>query len=166
MNKQIEKQLTPAREHLDPDESPVQVVFGAYETKSLGTEVVKNGIFIATEKRVVFYGKRMFGFDLETYPYESISSIELSKGFMGYTISFFASGNNVKMKWVNTKNVKDFVEFIRGCLERKKVAANVVSSPAIADPIEQIKKLDELKQSGILTESEFSTKKAEILSRM
>lgn len=39
-------------------------------------------------------------------------------------------------------------------------------SVAAPDPIEQLRKLGELRDAGILTEEEFATKKAEILSRL
>lgn len=45
-------------------------------------------------------------------------------------------------------------------------AAQPAATPAAEDPIGQIKKLGELRDAGILTEEEFSAKKAEILSRM
>lgn len=54
-------------------------VFGVYETKSLGSDTVKNGILLATNKRLFFYGKRTFGFDSESFPYSNISSIEFGK---------------------------------------------------------------------------------------
>ncbi|GAA1797112.1 SHOCT domain-containing protein [Planosporangium flavigriseum] len=40
-----------------------------------------------------------------------------------------------------------------------------VAAPA-TDPIEQLRRLGELRDAGILTEEEFATKKAEILSRL
>jgi len=40
------------------------------------------------------------------------------------------------------------------------------TAPPVSDPIEQIRKLGELRDAGILSEEEFAAKKAEILSRM
>ena len=85
---------------------------GAYEAKALGTEIVRTGIFIATETRLVFFAKKTFGFELESFPYSRISSIAMSKGFGGYSISFFSSGNKVSMKWID-QNVSEFVGFVR-----------------------------------------------------
>ncbi|MDX6359659.1 MAG: hypothetical protein QOH37_2713, partial [Nocardioidaceae bacterium] len=42
----------------------------------------------------------------------------------------------------------------------------VASEPAAADPMDQLRKLGELRDAGILTDEEFSTKKAEILKRL
>jgi Short C-terminal domain len=40
------------------------------------------------------------------------------------------------------------------------------TGPPPADPMEQLSKLGELKERGILTEEEFATQKAKILSQM
>ena len=39
-------------------------------------------------------------------------------------------------------------------------------APAASDPIEQIRKLDELRDAGILTDAEFEQKKAELLAQL
>ncbi len=39
-------------------------------------------------------------------------------------------------------------------------------APQAADPIEQLRKLGELRDAGVLSEEEFAAKKADILSRM
>lgn len=91
----IDQLINASKEHLNDDESIVAVIMGIYEGELLGTDITRNGIFIATESRLVFYAKKLFGFDLESFPYSNISSIEMSKGFMGHSISFFSSGNSV-----------------------------------------------------------------------
>src|SRR5690348_4775627 len=46
------------------------------------------------------------------------------------------------------------------------VAAPAPAAPAAEDPIEKIRKLEELKTQGILTEEEFAAKKAELLAQI
>lgn len=53
---------------------------------------------LATDQRVVFYAKKLGGYDLESFSYGNISSFEQSKTMMGYQVSFFASGNKVRLK--------------------------------------------------------------------
>jgi len=96
----IESLTQAAKEHLENGEEILAVVLGAYETEILGQDSVRNGVLIATNKRVVFYGKKMFGYETEVFPYSNISSIEAGKGMLGYSINLFASGNKVKMKWI------------------------------------------------------------------
>ncbi len=33
----------------------------------MGEIVPRNGVFVATEKRIVFFGNKMFGYDLESF---------------------------------------------------------------------------------------------------
>ena len=98
MAKKIDKLIQLSREHLDDEENAIEVVMGAYETEWLGIDSVRTGIFIATDTRLVFFAKKIFGFELESFPYSNISSIEMGKGLMGHSISFFGSGNKVSMK--------------------------------------------------------------------
>ncbi|MCZ4406756.1 hypothetical protein O3Q48_09390 [Enterococcus lactis] len=37
----------------------VEGVFGTYETKSMGTDTIKNGVFLATNKRLFFLVKEL-----------------------------------------------------------------------------------------------------------
>lgn len=159
----IDKLLSAAKEHLEPTEQVLAVILGAYETKMMKSETVRNGIFIATEKRVVFYAKKMFGYDMEVFPYTNISSIEVSKGFMGHSINFFASGNKVKMKWINHGDIAKFIEIVKESIQKKDTGSQVAVSTDNHDVADQIAKLASLKDQGILTEEEFSTKKKQLL---
>jgi hypothetical protein len=40
------------------------------------------------------------------------------------------------------------------------------AAPGVVDPIDQLRRLGELRDAGIVTEAEFAAKKAEILSRL
>jgi len=159
------KKLTQlAKEHLQVDEEIKHIISGQYETKILGKDSIRKGIFLATNKRLVFFAKKITGFELEVFPYSNISSIEMSKGIMGHSMSFFASGNKAKMKWIKEENkgdVQKFVEYVKENIGKKSSSEN--SSSDIAD---QIKKLADLRQKGILSEDEFQSKKTQLLSKM
>lgn len=109
----------------------------------------------------------MFGYDLESFPYSNISSIEMSKELMGHVISFFSSNNKVSMKWINDQNARQkdiagFVEFVRTNIGKSTnhTSQNIESIP------DQILKLSDLKDKGVLTEEEFSDKKKELLAKL
>ncbi|MGF9964528.1 PH domain-containing protein [Bacillus rhizoplanae] len=159
----IDKLLSSAKEHLEPNEQVLAVILGAYETKLMKNDTVRNGIFIATEKRAVFYAKKMFGYDMEVFPYTNISSIEVSKGFMGHSINLFASGNKVKMKWINDGDIAKFIEIVKERIQKKDASLQVAATVNNHDVADQIAKLASLKDQGILTEEEFSAKKKQLL---
>ena len=108
----LERNLQHLQEHLDPEEVAEASVLGAYETKVMGRDTVRNGVLAATDRRIVFFAKKLAGYDFESIPYENISSFEMGKGMMGHSISFYAAGNSARMKWINKGDVGRLVEIV------------------------------------------------------
>ena len=161
----IDRLLEKAKEHFHDEERALQTVLGTYETTIMGTDFSRTGIFIATDQRLLFYAKKLTGFDLETFPYANISSMEMAKNLMGYRIRFFASGNSVEMKWIQDGDVRIFVDTVKA--QMTVVKSSKASSPERStDLVDQLGRLGELHAAGVLTDEEFSAKKAEILSRL
>ena len=179
----IDKLVQQAKAHLNPGEQVAAAVQGTYETKILGSDSVRTGILIATDSRIVFYAKKLGGYDLESFLYGNVSSFEQSKGMMGHSIAFFASGNKVSMKWISDAvAMQNFVGAVRRSMSPTPVppppaesARHVVQKAAPpqaplatshAAIIDAIKQLGELHEAGILSPEEFSAKKAELLARL
>lgn len=159
----LDKLIEKAKEHLDNDEQVVVGVLGTYETKIMNQDSVRSGALIATNKRLVFFAKKLMGYDLEVFPYSNISSIEASKGLMGHKINIFSSGNKVKMKWIKDgENMKKLIGYTKDNIGKSHAG----QSNSSTDTAEQIKKLSELKEQGILTQEEFESKKRELLAKM
>jgi hypothetical protein len=52
---------------------------------------------------VVIFIKKMFGgYDLEEFPYATMSSFESGKGILGHTAKFMGSGNSTRITMMNT----------------------------------------------------------------
>ena len=155
--------LKNVKEHLDDSENITFSCFGAFETKRFGKYSIRNGVFVATEKRIVFYAKKMFGFELESFPIQNISSIEMSKGLWGKKIKFMMSGNTASMKLINQGEPENLVNYVRDIMS----SSNLETKGDILNDIPiQIKKLSNLRDEGIISDEEFSTKKTELLSRI
>lgn len=152
--------LKAVQEHLDEGETIIESCFGAYECKSMGQDTVRNGIFLVTEKRVVHFGKKLMGYDMESFPLSKVAAIEMSKGLMGKSISMKMSGNDANVKWINKGNPEGVVSYVRENM------GETAAAPVAFDIPSQIQKLASLKDAGILTEDEFTTKKAELLAKM
>lgn len=157
------KLVVQAQEHLEPSEEVLAFVPGTYETKRFGQDSVRSGVLLATDRRVVFYAKKMTGYELESFPYENISSFEQGKNFMGATLRFFASGNEVHLKWIKG----DVAPLASAVKQRMKggTPSPPVQQPQQQEPdvADQIRKLAELRDAGILTEEEFTAKKRQLL---
>jgi len=147
-----------AQQHLDGDEEVLDSEMGHYGPQ-------QTGLFMATDRSVVLFVTKMFGHDLQRFPYENISSVETGRVGLGQTLAFVSLGNEEKLTGIGRK--VDVAGFVR--LVRDKMAA-ARSSPGTAggggDIAEQIRALGQLRDDGLLAPEEFDAKKAELLSRM
>lgn len=162
----LERFLEGAREHLEPGESILGAVLGAYETKILGQDTARKGVLIATSHRVLFFAKKLTGFELESFPYENISSFEQGKSMMGQRVSMFASGNKVAVKWINDPaSLATVVEAVNARMGKPRTPTsqpNAIES----DVMGQLKQLGDLRDAGVLTDEEFNAKKKSLLDRL
>jgi Bacterial PH domain/Short C-terminal domain len=163
----LDKLLNQAKEHMDEGEEVLAAILGSYETKKMGNDWTRKGILAATDHRLVFYAKKMGGYDMEVFPYKGISSIEMGKGMTGHHIKFFASGNEVRLKWIDKgSDTPGFVNIVKEHMRAEHAAPAPVASGNAPDVADQIRKLGELRDQGLLTAEEFDTKKAELLARL
>jgi Bacterial PH domain len=148
-----------------------------YETKIVGNETVRSGVLLATDRRILFYAKKLGGYELESFPYKSVSSIEQSKSLMGHAVSFIASGSRVNLKWIpEGRDLAAFLEVVKSQLSGRPSIHSPGAVPAVAsaeparsstfDIPDQIRKLGELRDVGVLAEAEFLDKKADLLRRL
>lgn len=158
------KLLKGLKEHLQPGEEAVRGVAGAYETKILGQDNVRNGILVATDRRIVFYAKKLTGYDLESFPFGNISSLEMGKNMMGHHVRFFASGNEVRIKWI--KDAAGLEKFMAHVRDHMAGAPATSGGTAGESAIDKLKKLAELRDAGIVDEAEFAAKKAQLLGEI
>ena len=104
--------------------------------------------------RVVKFQKRWTGNVIEEISLKSITSVEISKGFLP-TVTIYASGNTITFK-VGVEAEK-IASTVRELLPKTAGGASVI------DPVAQVEKLAQLLEKGLLTEEEFEKKKKELL---
>lgn len=167
-----DKLLEQASPHLEQGELVRAAVMGAYETKVMGSDTVRNGVLIATDRRVVFYAKKLGGFDLESFPFGNISSFEHGKSMMGHHVAFHASGNAVQVKWLQpATDFAAFIDVVKEAMNAKHRAVEPAATPAATsaptvDVIELLKQLGGLRDADVITDEDFEAKKTELLSRL
>ena len=158
------------------DGEPVHVFMEGVRGQSVG----------ATDRRLMIIktgfsaGGTGFGKKCKTFPYEHITSIDCSKGLTmgrlqvtvagstevkgGYFTGAFQAENVVNFPVTQYSKFQTATSKIRELIEARKSSA---LRPAAPESIpDQIKKLAELKDAGILTSEEFESKKSELLRRM
>ena len=152
------KNLKLVREHLQSNETILTSVEGVY----VKNEWTRNGIFVATENRVIFFAKKFSGFDLESFPFKNISSYEYGKELLGHKIKFFASGNEVKMKWIQSDNINEFNDFVNSNIGQQNNTQEFMQTESIAS---QLEKLASLLEKKLISDEEFKNTKAELLNK-
>jgi Short C-terminal domain len=136
------------------------------EKMGQGERVRHNGQFVLTNERACFYRRDPFEEIFETIPLSKISSVE-TLSLMGYRVlRLHTAHDDLEFR---THEPKALFNEVFAQLERLRneptdhSAASTASAETITD---QIKKLGELRDDGLLTEDEFNTKKAELLARL
>ena len=151
-------------------------VLYAFQQASIGGKVTGAESIFVTDRRVIKMKPKTLGLraDVSDYLYTDMANVKLNKGMLrsgiGIRMRFMSepvSIENIPKDGAN-KIFKTIQDGIAGRLEEGKPThlpdAGVSSSQI--DITEQIRKLGELKDSGILTEEEFQAKKKELLSKM
>ncbi len=132
------------------------------------------GLVVLTNLRLFFLKDGIMSKTTEDFPIDKVSSVQWSSGMLMGTITIFASGNKAEITNVNKSDGKAIVDQIRQRMSGSKVspasaavvaAAPIPQAPAV-DLIDQLKRLGELRDAGVLTQEEFDSKKADLLSRM
>ena len=156
--------------HLKQNEKIMEFVDGYIgETMGKSDNMQKNGSLIATTERAVFYRKGMLGEVLETIPINNINSIERTSGLLKHTLSLHGSGNRIVFKCLD----KAKGEVVAKCIENQQNKKNEIikserteSNKTNEDAFVKIKKLAELKEMGIISESEFEEKKKILIAEI
>lgn len=153
-------------EHLWDNEHVAYITAGTYGP---GT-----GIVVLTDRRLFFLKDGVMSKTSEDFPIEKISSIQWSTGMLLGKITVFASGNKAEITNVQKADGKAITDAVRARLSGGPhagkspavEAAPVASRAAGLDVYEQLKKLGELRDAGVLTEEEFVAKKQVLLDQV
>jgi hypothetical protein len=88
-------------QHLEAGETIQCMVDGAYEVDSTRRDAVRNGLVIATDRRVLFVALKAFeGHTVEWFAYGDIRAFEHSRGMMGGSVTFTVRDSDVTVKWI------------------------------------------------------------------
>lgn len=113
-------------------------------------------LLVCTSLRILALDKgMMFGLKQKEIPLEKISSVNFKKGLMFAEVTIITSSARIKIEQLFKDKVENFVRTINSARENPR------NSPVNTS---QIEKLANLRDSGILTEEEFTTKKKQLLN--
>jgi hypothetical protein len=153
----VKKELRSLPGLLHESEAVVNLARGKYDHKQ--------GLVVVTDRRVLFLSEGIARHKLEDVPYDKVSSVQSEKGVVHGGLKIFASGNRALIEDVYPKErAPEIGDYVRSRLH--KAPESVVSVVPVDDPMEQIRKLGELRDAGLLTADEFEQKKQELLERI
>lgn len=144
------------------DEKIENIIMGTYNNG--------NGILVATNKRLVFVDKGLFfGLKVEDFPYEKISTIQYETGILLGKLTIYTTNNKAIIDNVSNVRIRSFADWLRARISgtsKNLITEQITgqSTHSNIDVADQLEKLANLKEKGILTEEEFLQQKKKLLS--
>lgn len=134
-------------------------------TLAVGTFEKTMGALILTTERLVFFDQTLMTQKIEEFNLDAIQSLGVEKKRTGETIGIAISGRKAEITNIHHGEGEALVAAFREVRGARSAAS---SAPAAFEPdaMDQLRKLGDLHQAGILTDDEFASKKAELLDRM
>ncbi|MFM5440114.1 SHOCT domain-containing protein [Aeromonas enteropelogenes] len=135
-----------------------------YTGKMLGSgkDAQRNGVLIVTNIRVAFYRKGFIGEIIETIPLDKLTSVERQSAMGHRTIRMHTSHDDLEFKTFDKEGETLVIEAMEAG-RHKNVGKQSVDG---GDVVERLKKLSSLKDAGVITDSEFAEKKAELMAQI
>jgi hypothetical protein len=162
----VRKEIKRLTDYLAVDEELITAASGIYEDHT--------GLLAVTDRRLLFLDEGIVRKRLEEFHYSRISSAQWKSGMVMAEVKIFASSNVAVIGHIAPKErAQEIAGYIsrriaEGSTSQQPAAEPVASeSPALtADPIEQIRRLAELRDLGVVTADEFETKKTQLLGQL
>lgn len=159
------RELKKLESHLWDGERVELVLSGAYGNAT--------GLLTLTDRRLLFTKDGVMSSTNEDFPIEKISSIQWKSGMMLGSVTVYVSNNKAEIKNVDKTLGKLLVDTVRDRIQASPSAPAAVPAPMPTpvssggdDVMDQLRKVKELHDAGILTDAEFEAKKTELLGRI
>ena len=168
MGNQVKKHIgTFRRDKLMPEETLEADLNGWLDKKTgQGGLIQHKGQFVLTNKRACFYSRVPFEEIFETIPLSKITSVETSSLMDYRVLRVHTAHDDLEFKTLEPKALFDSLVAHLERLRHEPTAGSVASTASVEFVADQIKKLAELRDAGLLTNDEFNAKKAELLARL
>lgn len=167
-----------ARKYMDDDEL---IIYFAWGLDSLTAK----DFLMCTTRQFVMLDRELLGVaqNVKRFFYEDIISMSteqeckdsltvtlLNAAMKLCDLTIFTAGANLKIQTLSTTEAERVVEiynsFKKAAREEAKKPIVVQQAEQQIDPLEQLEKLQKLRDAGVITEEEFSSKKAVLLAKL
>jgi hypothetical protein len=103
--------------------------------------------------------------DTEVTPIKSVSSVQAKKDGFRTRVTVFASGNTIEFRFGHDE-AQRFKDAVMSLVLSREDVPTPAASQGGGDVYEQLKKLGELRDAGVLSPEEFEAKKAALIDRL
>ncbi len=138
---------------------------------------------IITNKRAIIYEPKLIGHERQDIPLESITNIKIKKGFTQSEIKIYIGSKDVEIEDIPNDDAERAISILKTNTQnlkkpsQKETTSKVETSPKVpsstasstaaqGDPVQKLKQLKDMLNSGLITQAEYDSKKAEIISKM
>lgn len=144
------------------DESGTSL-FGNDRGRKSGTKGYVRTAF--TDTRAAIKIPQLTGTDERSVPYQNITSIDLDTGLLKKRLSLKTNSQayHIEIDKPGKDECREIVKFLRDKVEESQQTTVSSSEP---DPTEQLQRLKELHDDGVLSDEEFEEKKEELLDKI
>jgi hypothetical protein len=147
------REIKKLADHLHDGETVKEMASGKYGG---GT-----GLLTLTSERIIFLREGWIGAAHEDFMLHRVTSVGFKSSFGSGQVTIHASGNTVDIDGVLSDDGKRLAAAAREVLSRPADSASNEK-----DPLEQLRKLGDLKDAGVISQEEFEQKKADLLGQI
>lgn len=145
-----------------------QVQFIARQSKHRpgGSFTTPDTIFV-TNKRIVIRDPSLLGVreNIVSVSYDKITSIELERGVFSSKIIIRAPGFADEMEAISKKAAEQIVQYVKNSMDKIKIESQKESLELKESIADELLKLANLKEKGVLSDEEFLKMKKDLLNK-
>ena len=122
-------------------------------------------LICVTDRRLLFVDKGMVtGMKSTEIPLDSVGSVNYQTKALGGNITVTAAGTDRHIGKMKKGDVKDIANLISEATAKMKQQNTAPAAAPAVSAMDELKKLAELKEAGVLSEEEFNEQKTKLLS--
>ena len=154
------------------DQPPYMLGLQLSSLKKGCSQEVRGAVF--TNKRIIFYKPKIFGIELKDFSWHDIRNINIKEGLLSGEIEFeMVGGLDSEILYMSNDTVQKMYTIVRDLvakahesMQQPHAIVQQASTSPHDDSMAKLKQLKEMLDIGLISQSEYDTKKADILSRM
>ncbi len=135
-------------------------------TGRVGSFTTPDTIFV-TNKRIVIRDPSLLGVreNIVSVSYDKITSIELERGVFSSKIIIRAPGFADEMEAISKKAAEQIVQYVKNSMDKTKIESQKESLEGKESIADELLKLANLKEKGVLSDEEFLKMKKDLLNK-